>query len=110
MPLGVSGKASSDVTIDGHHVRGQLARQVRGAARAPATGPPDGDDVGDQLGLGVASPRATTDGLADARMAGEHGLDLAELDAEAADLDLVVDAAEELELPVRAVAGEVAVR
>ena len=33
-------------------------------------------------------------------MAGEGGLHLAELDAEAADLDLVVDASEELEVAV----------
>ena len=41
-------------------------------------------------------------------MRGERGLDLAELDAVAADLDLVVDAAEELELAVGPPAGEVA--
>ena len=46
--------------------------------------------------------------VADLRGAGERRLDLAELDAEAADLDLVVDAAEELDGPVRAIAGEVA--
>ena len=40
-------------------------------------------------------------GLRHGRVLGERGLDLAELDAEAADLDLVVDAAEELELAVR---------
>ena len=41
-------------------------------------------------------------------MRGERRLDLAELDAEAAHLDLVVDPAEELELAVRPVAREVA--
>ena len=41
-------------------------------------------------------------------MAGERRLDLAELDAEAADLHLVVDAAEELEGAVRQPAREVA--
>ena len=38
----------------------------------------------------------------------EAGLDLAELDAEAAQLDLVVDAAEELDGAVGAAAGQVA--
>ena len=37
--------------------------------------------------------------LPHARVTGDNGLDLAELDPEAADLDLVVGAAEELELP-----------
>ena len=41
-------------------------------------------------------------------MAGQGGLDLAGLDPEAADLDLVVGAAEELELPVGGPAAEVA--
>src|SRR6266511_4372386 len=41
-------------------------------------------------------------------MRGEHRLDLAELDAEAADLDLQVDAAEVLELAAGAADGEIA--
>ena len=41
-------------------------------------------------------------------MLGEGSLDLAELDAEAPHLDLGVDAAEEVELAVRSVAGQVA--
>ena len=38
----------------------------------------------------------------------QRRLDLAQLDAEAADLDLVVDAAEELDVAVRAASGQVA--
>src|SRR5690348_2598208 len=38
----------------------------------------------------------------------ERGLDFAQLDAEAADLDLMIDASEEFEIAVRAPAGEVA--
>ena len=41
-------------------------------------------------------------------MGAQGGLDLAEFDAEAAQLDLVVDAAEELELAVGPAADEVA--
>jgi len=41
-------------------------------------------------------------------MAGEDRLDLPQLDAEAAHLDLVVQAAEEVEVAVRPAAGEVA--
>jgi hypothetical protein len=66
------------------------------------------DDIGHQ-------PRLAGKVLAD----GHHGvvyggvlperrLDLAQLDSEAANLDLVVDAPEELDVPIRAVAREVA--
>jgi hypothetical protein len=41
-------------------------------------------------------------------MAAERGLDVAQLDAEAPDLDLVVDAAEELDAAVREMPREVA--
>ena len=47
-------------------------------------------------------------GLAQLRQARERGLDLAELDAEAADLHLMVDAPEELDVSIGAVAGEIA--
>ena len=46
--------------------------------------------------------------LAHRRVAGEQGLDLPGLDPEAADLDLLVDAAEELDAAVRQVARQVA--
>src|SRR5436190_18235621 len=46
-------------------------------------------------------------GVGHAWMAGEGVFDLAGLDSKAADLELVVDAAEELELPVGAMAGSV---
>ena len=49
-----------------------------------------------------------TAACADLGRARQDGLDLAELDAEAADLDLVVGAAEELECAVGAPAGQVA--
>ncbi len=46
--------------------------------------------------------------LPHSRMSGERGLDLAELDADAAELDLLVGAAEVLERSVRPPAGEIA--
>jgi hypothetical protein len=39
---------------------------------------------------------------------GEGVLDLAELDSEAADFHLVIEAAEELDVPIGEIAGEVA--
>ncbi len=67
-----------------------------------------GDDVGDEP---EGAGRLLLDehgGLSHARARGERCLDLAELHAEAADLDLAVDAAEEEQRPVGPVAGAVA--
>ena len=58
------------------------------------------------MGLGVAMDEG--DGVVDAGMGVERGLDFAELDPEAADLDLVVFAAEEFNRAVGAIAAEVA--
>ena len=55
-----------------------------------------------------ASPRATTTASRTAGCCGQHRLDLAQLDPEAADLDLVVEPAEELEVAVRPLARQVA--
>src|SRR5438128_10538131 len=46
-------------------------------------------------------------GACDRRVAGEDGLDLAQLDAGAAHLDLVVDPAEVFDVPIRSVAREI---
>ena len=48
------------------------------------------------------------DGVVDAGMRVERGVDLAQLDAEAADLDLMVFAAEKLDRAVGAIAAKVA--
>ena len=71
--------------------RGSTTRRP-GAARRSAT----------SRVAGASSSRATTTASRDAGMPRERGLDLAELDAEAAHLDLVVDPAEELERAVAA--------
>ena len=55
-----------------------------------------------------ASSRARTTGSRTRRVLAKRGLDLAELDAKAADLDLVVGAAEELDGPVGPIAGQIA--
>jgi hypothetical protein len=65
-------------------------------------------DIGDQAG-GLAGLRPGDDGgLAHGRVQQQGGLDLAGLDAEAPDLDLLVVAAVELQLAVGAPAGAVA--
>jgi hypothetical protein len=83
-----------------------------------------GPEIGGLRGLGAPAhhvgdqPRIARPGLPDddrrrqhPRVSGEHGLDLAELDPESAQLDLVVEAAEVLDLaprpPARQVPGAV---
>ncbi|MBY8848593.1 hypothetical protein K7G98_08410, partial [Saccharothrix sp. MB29] len=92
------------------HVVGQLAprqpAQVRHVGRAGAR--LRGHDVGDQP-LGAPLVLAGHHhGLGDRGVPGQHGLDLAQLHAEAADLDLVVGAADELQLAPRGPAHQVA--
>jgi hypothetical protein len=66
-----------------------------------------GDEVGDELG-GVGGVVVCGDeGVRDVGMSPEGGFDLAELDAVSADLDLVVDAAQVVQLPVRAPAHQI---
>ena len=69
------------------------------------------DDVGDEALVAGGAVARRRRRLAHRRMPQQRGLDLAGLDAEAADLDLLVDAAEELDRavgqPARAVAGAV---
>ena len=107
LPLAVSGSASSvDERPTGTMYSGRPLRPGAQSARPSASaGSPD--DVGDQPAARPSS-RATTAAPGDARVARQRGLDLAELDAEAADLDLVVGAAEELERAVGAPAHQVA--
>ena len=67
-----------------------------------------GHDVGDEALVAGRVLAREDDRLAHRRMRADRGLDLAQLDAEAADLDLVVDAAEVLEIAVRQPARQVA--
>src|SRR5206468_919343 len=65
------------------------------------------DHVGGEFGVGSAPP-SDHDRICDLRVAGERRLDLAKLDAEAANLDLMVDPAEELHGTIGAIACQVA--
>ncbi|VWC26833.1 hypothetical protein BUB20358_06138 [Burkholderia ubonensis] len=89
-----------------HHVAGQAFAQVvphrfdverRVGGRQMRVEPP-------LRALAVRDDRR----IADARRGAQHGLDFAELDAESADLDLLVGAPEEIERAVRAQAHEIA--
>jgi hypothetical protein len=98
----------------GHHVFGQLLFQVLAqlVRLLAQPGGPDllaGEhDVGDQTLLPRHVFAREDDRLADRLVLRERRLDLADLDAEAAQLHLLVGAAEELDLPVGEVAREVA--
>ena len=105
---GVSGRTRSVTKADGHHVLGQPRRRRQARRSRPAGGivggrrrPPGGGRP--------ARPRAaTTAASRTSGCAASAASTSPELDAEAADLDLLVGAAEELQLAVRQAAGEVA--
>ncbi len=80
-------------------------RAVRSRRRVPLG--PYGDGVGEQP-LAVAGVAGDDGRRGDPGVGGQAGLDLPELDAEAADLDLVVATPEELQRVVRTAAHQVA--
>lgn len=85
------------------HVRGERAGQVF----AQAVGGGITHDVGHQPLLTAPVLTHSHRGLGDGRVRREHGLDLAEFDAEAADLHLVVGASDEPQPSVTAADREV---
>ncbi|CAM5663674.1 hypothetical protein KAURM247S_05047 [Kitasatospora aureofaciens] len=89
-----------------HHVLGEPFPQVLAQRGVGHRGAGLGDGVGDQPGLLLGAHH--DGGPGDLRVLDEDGLDLAGFHPEAADLDLVVGPAEELQVPVRAPAHQVA--
>ena len=67
-----------------------------------------GDDVGDEAAVAGAVFAEGDGGVGDGGVLAQDGFDFAGFDAVAAELDLVVDASEEFEVAVGAVADEVA--
>ncbi len=92
--------------------RDHVLRQAVGQPRAQSFGVGGlgvlADDVGHQSFVAWRVFAGDDDGLGEVRARVERGLDFAEFDAEAADLDLGIDAAEELEIAIGQPAGEVA--
>ena len=106
---GSSGSASSDDERRRDHVRRAGAARARRPGPVAATSGRRDHDVGDQALLAarvLRAPRPRTSRTPG--WAATARLDLAQLDAEAAHLDLVVDAAQELERAVRQPARQVA--
>ena len=104
----VSGRASRSDEGRGDHVVGQ-ARGERRAQRRRVGARPGRRPSRPPGGLAAGpSPRAVTTASRTPGQGGERRLDLAGLDAEAADLDLLVDAPQVLDVAARQAAGEVA--
>ena len=94
---------------DGRHVGGRQPRgEVRADLVAVERGAGQRRGVGDQLRVAGHGGARDDRRLADARVGGEHVLDLPRLDADAADLDLVVEPAGEVQEPVGVAAHAVA--
>ncbi len=89
-----------------HHVVRQPVSQMRPQRPAQLTLPTGRHDEGRQTPPRPIALRHDH-GLAHGGVRRERGLDLPQLDTEAADLDLMVDAAEEVDLAVRTPAGQV---
>ncbi len=92
----------------GDHVVGQQLAQPGDECRGAGPGVARGNGVGDEALVAGPVLAQHHRGLADLRLPDEGGLDLAEFDAEAAQLDLLVGAAEVVEAAVVVPACEVA--
>ena len=67
-----------------------------------------GNDIGGQEGIAGMILACDDDGVGDIGMGGEEGLDFTEFDTEAADFDLMVEAAEVFDIAIGEIAGEIA--
>ncbi len=92
----------------GNHVVRELFPEEASQLRRGEGALPGGDDVGDEALVSRDFFVGEHRGLLHSGLGQEDGLDLSQLDAEATELDLVVDAAEVLQVPIRQQAGEVA--
>lgn len=92
----------------GDHVVGQVRGGVGAQFRGVGRHLPGGHRVGDELPGSVVGPAYDNGGPGDLRVGGEDGFDLARLDAEAAQLDLLVRPAQVFEGAVGAAARQVA--
>ncbi|MCK8504234.1 hypothetical protein M0222_41410, partial [Myxococcus fulvus] len=100
--MGVEGQGVQGDEGRGHHVLGEVEKQL-GAERGGVDG--SRGDVGDETLESGDVLADESGGVVDGRKGFESGLDLTQLDAEAAQLHLEVDAAEVLEVAVRQPAG-----
>ena len=108
LPLGVSGSASSATNAEGTMYSRQRRRQEGAQRRHVAASVRRRGDVGHQPLVAGHVLADHHHGLAHRRVPPQRRLDLAQLDAEAAHLHLVSARPEELQLPVRQPAHQVA--
>ena len=107
LPVLVEGKRVEEDEGRGNHVLGERLPQSTAHLPAELFAIPVRHDVGDEAAIPWPSPPGDHHVLADLGLLGQRGLDLSQLDAETADLDLLVDAAQVLEVPAREPAAEV---
>jgi len=108
LAIGSQGQLRQHDEVDWHHVFGQRARN--GGAQVCRIGSGfifPGDNIGDEPLVVVHVLAYHDDGIADSRQCEQGGFNLAGLDPEATDLDLIVDAAEILDVAIWQEAGEV---
>ena len=84
----------------GHHVVGELLLEKSAQVVGRRVGADSGDGIGDEAVVSRCVFSCEHHRLLDRGVLDEHGFDLTQLDAEAADLDLIVDAAEQLDVAV----------
>ena len=107
LAVGIQGQGIQHDEEGRHHVRRQLARQELSQRRDGRSRTRLRDDVGHELLVASTEHTRRDDDLPHLRVVAEHGFDLADLDPEAANLDLVIDAAEEVEESVGEISNEV---
>ena len=107
-PFGVRGKAGKVTKVEGSMNSGSLGLRNSRKLAAAGANPGRGHDVSNEPFV----PRHVfPDGdraIFDLRMSAKAGFDFTQLDAEAAQLDLLVDAAEEFDVAIGQIAGQVA--
>ena len=103
LAVGCQGQGLQPDKGAGDHVVGQAVVQIAAQVGVLVTQ----DDIGDQAFVARRILACEHDSGLDGGMLAEQGFNLAEFDAEAAELDLVVDAAEELDVAIGQEAHEV---
>ena len=108
LPLGASGRRSSQTNAAGTYALGQLAPQESPQLGRARTNLVTRHCIRDQPFLTRLVLASQNRGLPHVRVPAEGSLDLARLDAKSPDLDLLVDTPEKLDGPVRAIPDHVA--
>ena len=94
--------------VGGDHVIGELLLEGGAQVGCGEGVGGFGNEIGGQEGIAGMILACDDDGVGDIGMGGEEGLDFTEFDTEAADFDLMVEAAEVFDIAIGEIAGEIA--